>query len=79
MKKFTLILSRLMVLLAAVAFVACGQTNEEIDNKDPNPDEKPDPKPEPDPDPIEPTKTTRKKKKCMPVWMMVNQPHIRRF
>ncbi len=51
MKKFTLILSRLMVLLAAVAFVACGQTNEEIDNKDPNPDEKPDPKPEPEPDP----------------------------
>ena len=51
MKKFTLIMSRLLTVFAAVALVACGQTNEEIDNKDPNPDEKPDPKPEPEPEP----------------------------
>ena len=46
---------------------------------DPDPEPEPDPDPEPEPDPIEPTKTTRKKKKSMPVWMMINQPRIRRF
>ena len=51
MKKITLILSRLMVILAAVAFIACEGDKNEMDNKDPNPEEKPDPKPEPDPTP----------------------------
>ncbi|MBR0336563.1 MAG: hypothetical protein IIX34_06865 [Alistipes sp.] len=51
MKKITLIISRLMVVLAAVAFIACEGEKSEIDNTDPNPEEKPDPKPEPEPDP----------------------------
>ena len=51
MKKITLILSRLMVILAAVAFIACVGDKNEVDNTDPNPEEKPDPTPDEKPDP----------------------------
>ena len=36
-------MSRLLTVFAAVALVACGQTNEELDNKDPEPEPEPDP------------------------------------